>query len=170
MKNVTYRGKTRYRGKIYAGEHEPIVSHELFRRVQKQLRENRHEKRRNKADWSYGLLEGLLYCASCNASMSHTYTAKGSRRYRYYVCSAAQKRGWDTCPTGSIPAAEIEAFVVGEIAEEGETLSSPNTEWEALSMFSRACALAKRVRRIEYDGRRGDLRIELLSRAHTEST
>ena len=169
LTNVTYRGKTRYDGKIYAGEHEPIVSHELFRRVQKQLRQNRHEKRRTKADWSYGLLEGLLYCASCNASMSHTYTAKGSRRYRYYVCTSAQKRGFDTCPTGSIPATEIEDFVVAETANGRGALSAPNTEWEALGTFSRACALATLVRRVDYDGRRGELRIELANGEHRES-
>src|SRR5262249_21038180 len=44
----------------------------------------------------------------------HT-TKNGSKRYRYYVCSGAQKRGWHTCPSKSIPAAEIEQFVVDQI-------------------------------------------------------
>jgi site-specific DNA recombinase len=47
--------------------------------------------------------------------MSHTYTAKGSRLYRYYVCHRAQKRGWQVCPSPSIPAGEIERFVVDQI-------------------------------------------------------
>lgn len=45
---------------------------------------------------------------------SHS-THKGSKRYRYYVCSAARKRGWQVCPSRSIPAGEVEAFVVDQI-------------------------------------------------------
>ena len=44
----------------------------------------------------YGaLLRGLLHCDACGTAMCHTYTAKGGRRYRYYVCATAQQRGWD---------------------------------------------------------------------------
>lgn len=32
-----------------------------------------------------------------------------------YVCLSAQKRGWHTCPSQSIPAGEIERFVVEQI-------------------------------------------------------
>jgi hypothetical protein len=42
-------------------------------------------------------------------------TRNGNKRYRYYVCSAAQKKGWQTCPSKSIPAGEIERFVVDQI-------------------------------------------------------
>ena len=37
------------------------------------------------------------------------------KRYRYYVCQSAQKRGWQSCPSQSIPAGEIERFVVEQI-------------------------------------------------------
>ncbi|UUO05326.1 recombinase zinc beta ribbon domain-containing protein [Blastopirellula sp. J2-11] len=48
--------------------------------------------------------------------MSHSYSKKkGNRLYRYYVCQKAQKRGWDSCPAPSIPAGEIERFIVNEI-------------------------------------------------------
>jgi site-specific DNA recombinase len=47
--------------------------------------------------------------------MTHTYSQKGERRYRYYVCGHAQRDGWETCPTKSIPAQEIERFVVDRI-------------------------------------------------------
>jgi site-specific DNA recombinase len=45
---------------------------------------------------------------------SHT-TRNKVRRYGYYVCTSAQKRGWDTCPSKSIPAGEIEQFVVDQV-------------------------------------------------------
>lgn len=47
--------------------------------------------------------------------MVHTFTARGSKRYRYYTCTKAIKCGWKTCPTKSLPAAEIEAVVVDQI-------------------------------------------------------
>ena len=73
----------------------------------------------------YGaLLRGLLYCIPCNAAMSHSYTVKNkNKRYRYYVCCKAQKQGWDSCPTKSLPAAEIEEFVVDRLST-GQILCS----------------------------------------------
>jgi site-specific DNA recombinase len=48
--------------------------------------------------------------------MTPTHSAKkDTKRYRYYVCSSAQKRGWQTCPSKSLPAGEIEQFVVEQI-------------------------------------------------------
>jgi site-specific DNA recombinase len=44
----------------------------------------------------------------------HT-TRHKTKSYRYYVCSSAQKKGWHTCPSKSIPAGQIEALVVGQV-------------------------------------------------------
>jgi site-specific DNA recombinase len=70
--------------------------------------------------------------------MSHTYTAKGNKRYRYSVCGTAQQRGWSECPAPSIPAAEIERFVVDQIRGIGrdpdllrETLQQVHQQVEA---------------------------------------
>jgi site-specific DNA recombinase len=47
--------------------------------------------------------------------MSHSFSRKGCRRYRYYVCQRAQMNGWEACPSPSIPAGEIERIVIDEI-------------------------------------------------------
>ena len=47
--------------------------------------------------------------------MVHSISCKGPKRYRYYVCVQAQKRGWYTCPSKSVPAGELERFVVDQI-------------------------------------------------------
>jgi hypothetical protein len=48
--------------------------------------------------------------------MTPSFAAKNkTRRYRYYVCCAAQRRGWRTCPSKSLPAVEIERFVLEQI-------------------------------------------------------
>ncbi len=58
----------------------------------------------------------LQIARMCQPSMTHTHSTKNdSRRYRYYVCLHAQKRGWKTCPSQSVPAAEIEQFVIDQI-------------------------------------------------------
>src|SRR5262249_33955882 len=60
-------------------------------------------------------LKGLLRCAPCGCAMTPSHTTKGDKRYRYYVCSNAQKRGWDRCPSKSIPAGQVEALVLERI-------------------------------------------------------
>lgn len=113
LTNPTYVGKVRYRDEIHKGEHEGIVDRGVFDRVQAMLTHNaRARGQRNK----YGaLLKGKLRCTNCDCHMSHTYSSKGNRRYRYYVCTRATQRGWDACPAPSVPAGEIERFVVDQI-------------------------------------------------------
>jgi site-specific DNA recombinase len=62
------------------------------------------------------LLKGLIRCVPCDCAMTPSHsTREGTIRYRYYVCSSAQKKGWHTCPSKSIPAAQIEQLVVEQI-------------------------------------------------------
>ncbi|MCO6438158.1 MAG: recombinase family protein [Phycisphaerae bacterium] len=123
LTNIAYIGKVRYHDQVYEGEHPAIVSETLWHRVQDVLRHNG----RNGGTGSYStrnkygaLLKGLLRCGPCGCGMMHTYTSKANRRYRYYVCVNAQKRGRENCPTKSVPAAEIERFVVDRIKAIGK--------------------------------------------------
>ncbi len=52
--------------------------------------------------------------------MTHHYSSKPNKRYRYYVCLKAQKQGWSTCPGPSLPAPELERFVVDQIRGIGQ--------------------------------------------------
>jgi site-specific DNA recombinase len=62
------------------------------------------------------ILKGLLRCVPCGCAMTPSHTTRsGTKRYRYYVCSSATKAGRKTCPAPSIPAGEIERFVVERI-------------------------------------------------------
>ena len=47
--------------------------------------------------------------------MTHTFTTRRNRRYRYYTCSRVVRRGRRACPTPSLPAAEVERVVVEEV-------------------------------------------------------
>jgi site-specific DNA recombinase len=115
LRNVTYIGKIAYRDEVHEGEHVGIVEEVVFESVQQLLRDNQQHACSEKRNKHGALLRGLLRCATCNCAMSHTFTTKGQRRYRYYLCQNAAQNGRSACPTPSLPAAEIEAFVVDEI-------------------------------------------------------
>jgi site-specific DNA recombinase len=120
LTNAIYIGKVDYRGEIYEGEHDAIISEDVFGRVRTLLRENRRNGGSEIRNRYGALLKGLLYCGSCKTSMIHAYTSQRGKRYRYYVCSHAQKNGWDTCPVKSLPAGEIERFVIETIRTIGK--------------------------------------------------
>jgi site-specific DNA recombinase len=145
LKSPIYMGKVTHRDLFYPGEHEPIVSEEVWERVQERFRRNGKGGQgavRNKHD---ALLAGLLWCVSCGTRMTPTHTQRGDRRYRYYLCRHAQAHGRDRCPTKTLPAAEIERFVVERLRALGsdakfrtEVLAKARAEWRA-----RVAALAE---------------------------
>ena len=115
LTNVHYLGKVDYQGEIYDGEQEPIIDMEIWSKAQALLKRNANKGVSGVRGKFSGLLKGLLKCGSCKCSMIHTYTSKGGTRYRYYVCQNATKQGYNVCETKSIPAQEIEDFVVDRI-------------------------------------------------------
>jgi site-specific DNA recombinase len=115
LSNVAYAGKVRYKTEIHDGEHPGIVDPGMFQKVQNLLHRNGTTGGATVRNQFGAILKGLLKCTPCNCSMSPAHTTKKNRRYRYYVCTAAQKKGWDTCPSKSIPAEQIEKFVVEQI-------------------------------------------------------
>lgn len=115
LTNAAYLGKVRHREDLFDGEHDAILDEPVWRRAQVLLQRNGRTGGgivKNK----YGaLLKGLLRCAPCGCAMVHSTSSKGPKRYRYYVCGKAMKRGWYTCPSKSVPAGELERFVVDQI-------------------------------------------------------
>ncbi len=116
LTNVTYLGKIKYKDEVHDGEHAEIVSQEVWQQVQAKLQRNGRTGGGMVRNKFGALLKGLLNCVPCGCAMSPSHsTHNGNKRYRYYVCTAAQKRGWHSCPSRSIPAGEIEQFVVEQI-------------------------------------------------------
>ena len=121
LSNVAYVGKVKYKKEVHDGEHPGIVDPLIWQRVQSLLQ--RHGRNGDVAvgNPSGALLKGILRCVPCGCAMTPVYTTKSrTKRYRYYVCSGAQKRGWNTCPAKSIPAGQIEAFVIEQIRAIGK--------------------------------------------------
>ena len=116
LTNVVYAGKVKYKDEVHVGEQPAIVRAELWQRVQLLLGQNGRTGGAAVRNQFGALLKGILRCAPCGCAMSPTHSTKnGAKRYRYYVCTGAQKRGWNSCPSKSIPAGEIERFVVEQI-------------------------------------------------------
>ncbi|MDB5308819.1 MAG: Resolvase domain protein [Gemmataceae bacterium] len=114
LTNVVYVGQVRYKAETHPGEHPGIVDPVVFDRVQALLRRNGAT---GGVRTEFGaLLAGVLRCRPCGCAMTPTHTTKGgTRRYRYYVCTAAQKKGWATCPSRAVPAGAVDGFVVDRL-------------------------------------------------------
>ncbi|EMI43797.1 recombinase family protein [Rhodopirellula sp. SWK7] len=115
LTNVTYIGQIRYKDETHEGEHDGIVATDLFQRVQTRLKANGNSGGTGVRNKHNALLKGLIWCKSCGRPMTHSYSCKGNKRYRYYVCGTAMQKGWSECPAPSVPAGEIERFVVEQI-------------------------------------------------------
>ena len=117
LTNPIYIGKVKHKEDLFDGEHEPIVEPDRFRQVQARLQKNCRTGGVEVRNRHGALLKGLLVCKACDRAMTHTFTGKGSKRYRYYTCTQAIKKGRRCCPTQSLPAAEIEEAVVDQFRE-----------------------------------------------------
>jgi hypothetical protein len=47
--------------------------------------------------------------------MVASFSRKGTRCYRYYVCRAARKHGWKSCPAPCVSAGTIERLVLEQL-------------------------------------------------------
>ena len=160
LTNVVYLGKVRHRRNVYDGEHEAIISLELFDRVRHRLRQQRRRVPGQPASSSAPLLGGLVYCTACGCRMAHTYAARGKRRFRYYLCDTASSRGWDQCPAPSLPAARLERFVLDQLRGAGALGGSDRASERRAERNDR---LRRLIERIEYDGRTSNVTITLRS-------
>lgn len=123
LTNRTYTGQVTYHEEIHPGEHAAIVDKEVWEKVRAILSRNGKTAGAAVRNRYGSLLKGILHCSCCRCSMIHTYSVKSgeaAKRYRYYVCLKAQKQGWHTCATKSVPAGEIERFVVEQIKAIGK--------------------------------------------------
>jgi site-specific DNA recombinase len=125
LSNPVYIGRVRHHDDLYDGEHEAIVGEDVFRAAAELMAGNRVRAGRSPRNQHGALLKGLVTCRACGCGMGHHFAssktrAGGSKRYRYYVCGRAQKEGWSVCPGPSLPAEELEAFVVNELRALGQ--------------------------------------------------
>ncbi len=125
LTNRIYRGKITYKDEVYDGEHPAIVDEDIFERAQRLLKRNGRSGAPYVRNRFGAVLKGLVRCVPCDCGMVPTHATKttasgGNKRYRYYVCQNAQSRGWHNCPSPSVPAPELERFVVDQVKAIGK--------------------------------------------------
>jgi DNA invertase Pin-like site-specific DNA recombinase len=114
LNNRAYIGEAVHKGTGYAGEHERLLDQRTWDHVQSILKESPRLRASNTRAETPALLKGLLYGPD-GAAFSPSHTRKGDRLYRYYVSQTVLKHGAGKCPVARVPAAEIEAAVIGQI-------------------------------------------------------
>jgi len=119
---------------IVEGDHKAIIEHETFRKAQSLLEQNKGKPAKKGRTY---LLSGLIKCAKCGGSMSgYSFTKKGTdKKYSYYKCSTHLSKGKIACEGLSIPANEIEGFLVDELKKLSKTKSFLNNKDKMISML-----------------------------------
>ena len=84
LQNIFYIGLMKYKGEIFEGKHEPLISKKLFDKCQEVM--NKRGKVQEVRKHNFAFL-GLMKCASCGASI----TAETQKGHNYYRCT--KKKG-----------------------------------------------------------------------------
>ncbi|TAK04050.1 hypothetical protein EPO34_02745 [Patescibacteria group bacterium] len=92
LQHPFYAGLVRYRGDVHEGTHPPLVSRELFERVQSVIR-GRSDVHGAKGS-KFFLLRGLLWCGTCGTKLTAEDHPKGS----YYRCLPGPDGRRGSCP------------------------------------------------------------------------
>ncbi len=80
LQNPLYYGIFRYKGEMYEGTHEPIISKKLFDRCQEVMRlRGKHKEKQSKSF----VFKGLMRCGECGRSI----TAEVQKGHTYYHCT-----------------------------------------------------------------------------------
>jgi site-specific DNA recombinase len=114
LANRAYVGETHHKGQYFPGEHEPIISRELWDRVRANVQEDPRLRASQTRAPSAALLRGLLFGADGRA-MSPTHSRKKGKLYRYYTSQAILQGEANDARYRRLPAGEIEAVVMGQV-------------------------------------------------------
>jgi site-specific DNA recombinase len=89
LANPYYTGKIRHMGKVYEGRHEPLISEELFDKVQSVLAAHKLSGERDRKHGHY--LKGSIYCGMCGRRLTYSRNKGNGGIYEYFLCAANQR-------------------------------------------------------------------------------
>lgn len=139
LTNPIYAGRIRHKGKIFEGQHQPIIDPARWGRIQAAMQEKAAKPRLSKQHRDPSPLAGKIFDGA-GERLTPSHTKKGERRYRYYISkrlvtgttSAEEKQG-----TWRIPAGQIEGPVMDAVRaqimqlralRQGQMISNRNHE------------------------------------------
>lgn len=109
LKNKIYIGKMIWKGEEFSGIHEPIISENIFTKVQDRLKESRTDFQVTKVTKSPLTLLGITKCGLCGSQLT-TSSTKGGKHY-YYKCSKKAHNTSDHCNAKDLPAEILESCI-----------------------------------------------------------
>jgi len=88
LRNPIYYGDFQWKEKIYNGTHEPLISRQLWGKVQNVLDRFANKKMISKYNTLDFVFKGLMTCGECGRNITATRKVKPSgREYVYYTCT-----------------------------------------------------------------------------------
>ncbi len=114
LKNQVYIGKAVHKGTAYPGEHEAIITLDLWNKVRTIIKESPRTRANHTRAQTPALLKGLIFGADGRA-MTPAHTKKKGRLYRYYVAAELLKGESTEGIVRRVPAAEIETAVIDQV-------------------------------------------------------
>jgi site-specific DNA recombinase len=153
LRNRLYKGEIEWNGRVYQGKHQPLVSGDLWERVQGVL-DGRHAKkhRRVRHDLAFS---GLIACGHCGCSIVGEIK---KQRYVYYHCTGYK---------GRCDEPYVREEVIGQ--QFSEILSRLNFDEEILAWVRDALHASHADEKREHEAAIGRLQAEydrLQSRVH----
>jgi DNA invertase Pin-like site-specific DNA recombinase len=144
LHNRIYTGDFDFHGKTYRGKYEPIISRELWQRVQEVIQQ-RLGRRRQKQKHDYAF-SGLIACGHCGCSLVGELK---KTRYVYYHCTGNKAK----CP---------EPYVREEVLERQFTTALRRLKFdeEVLAWVKQALRRSHADERREHEGAMGRLKAE----------
>ena len=132
LSRVTYTGRIEYRGEVYPGKHQPLVSDDTFDAAQRELERRSGSRARDDGH----LLTGLLRCGLCGAAMR--YQKWGSKGFRLVCYSQQSYKPYlvrdPACPQERLWAGDVEDTVTGLLRQrtarhpDGEVGETPGAD------------------------------------------
>jgi len=113
LKNPIYLGKVAHGGSLHDGEHEAIISQQLWDEVQQTLATNRRERREGRNAKHPSLLTGMITDPE-GRIMSPSFSTRGAQRHHYYVTRL--QPGEDRKSAWRLPARDIDRAVIASFA------------------------------------------------------
>ena len=162
LNNPVYVGEVRHKGTNYAGQHEPIISQELWDNVQSSLASNRVNRRIGGWGRAPSLLTGMLF-DQAGRLMTPTAAAKAGRRYRYYVSRAQSGEKLAARDKVKVPAGELERAVIEQLVSWLDKAGSTNVEGTSKEIDEQRLASKTFAKRLSA-GSFHEQRVVLLSR------
>lgn len=115
LNNAVYVGDMPHKDKVYPGQHDAIVSRDIWNEVHTILQVSPRVRGNASRCQQPAILRGLAACGGCQSIMSPCGTRKKGKAYNYYAGSKHLTLKCADCPLGRIPAAELERVVFEQI-------------------------------------------------------